>query len=160
MLTLRRLIGELGLSLVAGAWASETPVRWVHSTELIDPTPWLSGGEVLLTTGLQLHSAQGQREFIARLAAHRIAGVGFGTGFDHDVVPPALLAAAEEHGFPVFEVPYEMPFIAITERASAHLVNEHYEALRRSTVIQGRLERVVLEERGLDEVMRVVAEAL
>ena len=29
-------------------------MRWVHSSELLDPTPWLSGGELLLTTGLQL----------------------------------------------------------------------------------------------------------
>ncbi|HTN25326.1 MAG TPA: helix-turn-helix domain-containing protein, partial [Solirubrobacteraceae bacterium] len=34
------------------------------------------------------------------------------------------------------------------------------EALRRSTAIQGRLERLVLEERGLGEVMRMVAEAI
>ena len=29
-------------------------MRWVHSTELADPTPWLRGGELLLTTGMQL----------------------------------------------------------------------------------------------------------
>ena len=29
-------------------------MRWVHSTELTDPTPWLKGGELLLTMGIQL----------------------------------------------------------------------------------------------------------
>ena len=33
---------------------ADAPVRWVHITELPDPTPWLSGGELILTTGLQL----------------------------------------------------------------------------------------------------------
>ena len=32
----------------------DLPVRWVHISELLDPTPWLSGGELLLSTGMQL----------------------------------------------------------------------------------------------------------
>ncbi len=47
-----------------------------------------------------------------------IAGLGFGTGFKHKRMPAALVTAARKRSFPVFEVPYELPFIAITERAS------------------------------------------
>ena len=76
---------------------------------------------LLLTTGIQLTSPKLQREFIARLADHEIAGLGFGTGLAHRRLPAALLTAARAHDFPLFEVPYELPFIAITERAFAHL---------------------------------------
>jgi len=131
-LTVESLIGELGLSLVSGQEAADTHVRWVHSTELPDPTPWLKGGELLLTTGIQLDSAKVQRELIERLADHQIAGLGFGTGFAHKRLPAALVAAARKREFPLFEVPYELPFIAITERAFAQLVNERYEMLQRN----------------------------
>ena len=160
MLTLEALVAEVGLELASGHEAAGTAVRWVHSTELRDPTPWLSGGELLLTTGIQLNDDESQRTFVARLVGHGIAGLGFGTGFTHAGLPEALMAAAAEHGFPVFEVPYELPFIAITERAFAHLINEQYEALRRSVSIQGHLERLVLEERGLAEVVGTVAAAI
>jgi purine catabolism regulator len=133
-LTVESLIGELGLTLVSGQEAARTHVRFVHSTELADPTPWLKGGELLLSTGLQLDGPKAQREFIARLAHHEIAGLGFGTGFTHKRIPAALLAAARKHGFPLFEVPYELPFIAITERAFAQLLDERYEMLQRSMV--------------------------
>jgi PucR family transcriptional regulator, purine catabolism regulatory protein len=133
-LTVQSLIGELGLDLVCGAEAAQTHVRWVHSTELPDPTPWLKGGELLLTTGLALQSPQVQRDMIERLADHDIAGLGFGTGFTHKRVPPALVAAARKRGFPLFEVPYELPFIAITERAFAQLLDERYELLQRNMV--------------------------
>jgi purine catabolism regulator len=133
-LTVESLIGELGLTLVSGQEAARTHVRFVHSTELADPTPWLKGGELLLSTGLQLDGPKAQREFIARLADHQIAGLGFGTGFTHKRIPAALLAAARKHGFPLFEVPYELPFIAITERAFAQLLDERYEMLQRSMV--------------------------
>ena len=53
MLTVRSLVDEMGLRLATGAEGADVPVRWVHSTELPDPTPWLSGGELLLTTGFQ-----------------------------------------------------------------------------------------------------------
>ena len=94
MLTLRSLADEMGLELESGAEAAEAPLRWVHSTELVDPTPWLSGGELLLTTGLQLTSPRRQREFCRRLADHQLAGIGFGTGFGHKAIPEALLDEA------------------------------------------------------------------
>lgn len=133
-LTVESLIDELGLTLVSGREASKTHVRWVHSTELADPTPWLKGGELLLTTGMQLDGPKSQRELIDRLADHDIAGLGFGTGFRHRRLPAALVKAAERRGFPLFEVPYELPFIAITERAFARLLDERYEMLQRSMV--------------------------
>ncbi len=133
-LTVASLIAELGLTLVSGEESAQAHVRWVHSTELTDPTPWLKGGELLLTMGIQLDGPKAQRELIERLADHEIAGLGFGTGFTHKRIPAALVTAARKRSFPVFEVPYELPFIAITERAFAQLVNERYEMLQRNMV--------------------------
>ena len=133
-LTVESLIAELGLTLVSGLQSAQTHVRWVHSTELTDPTPWLKGGELLLTMGIQLDGPKAQRELIGRLADHEIAGLGFGTGFTHKRLPAALVSAARKRSFPLFEVPYELPFIAITERAFAQLLDERYEMLQRNMV--------------------------
>ena len=160
MLTLRTLVEEMGLGLLSGEEAVDVPVRWVHITELPDPTPWLSGGELLLTTGLQLDTAIVQREFARRLSDHHLAGLGFGTGFRHKEVPKALVKEAQELGFPIFEVPYELPFIAVTEKAFARLVNEQYDVLQRGIATHKRLERLVIEERGLDELVRALAAAI
>src|ERR1700716_2572455 len=99
MLTLRALLRDLDVRVLAGEAGLDLPVRWVHISELPDPTPWLSGGGLLLTTGMPL------------------VGLGVGTGFKLDEVPRALLEEAAERDFPVFEVPYELPFIALTEAA-------------------------------------------
>jgi PucR family transcriptional regulator, purine catabolism regulatory protein len=157
MLTVRGLVAEMGLDLAAGEDGADAPVRWVHISELPDPTPWLSGGELLLTTGIQLGGEARQREFVRLLSGHHLAGLGFGTGFDHARLPEALLDEAGKLDFPVFEVPYELPFIALTEKAFTQLVNEQYEVLQRGIAIHKRLERLVLEERGLDEVVRALA---
>ena len=159
MLTVRGLAAETGLELVTGEDAADAPVRWVHISELPDPTPWLSGGELLLTTGIQLDTEKRQREFVRLLSESHLAGLGFGTGFDFDELPGPLVEEAAALGFPVFEVPYELPFIALTEKAFTRLVNEQYEVLERGIAIHKRLERLVLEERGLDEVVRALAAA-
>jgi purine catabolism regulator len=160
MLTVRELVDGLDVTLLAGEAGLDLPVRWVHISELPDPTPWLSGGELLLSTGMQLEGEQVQREFAARLADHQLAGLGFGTGFAHAEVPRPLLEVAAERGFPVFEVPYELPFIAVTEAAFAKLVNEQYAVLRRALDAQERLERIVLSERGLDALAGAIATLL
>src|SRR6266550_3253510 len=117
MLTVNRLLVETGLTLIAGERSADAPIRWVHISELADPTPWLSGGELLLTTGFQLDSEKRQREFVRLLSDRHLAGLGFATGFDHEELPAAIVEEAAAASFPVFEVPYELPFIAITEKA-------------------------------------------
>jgi PucR family transcriptional regulator, purine catabolism regulatory protein len=159
MLTVRGLVADMGLALAAGEDGADVPVRWVHISELLDPTPWLSGGELLLTTGIQLDTETRQRDFVRLLAGRNLAGLGFGTGFNHHELPAPIVEEADAAGFPLFEVPYELPFIALTEKAFTRLVNEQYEVLQRGIAIHKRLERIVLEERGLDEVVRALAAA-
>jgi purine catabolism regulator len=160
VLTVQSLLDELQLELATGAKAAAAPVRWVHISELQDPTPWLSGGELMLTTGIPLDTEEKQRAFVSDLAGRNLAGLGFGTGFSHKRLPEALVDEAEKRGFPLFEVPYSVPFIAITEKAFTKLVNEQYEVLQRGLAIQRRLERLVLEERGLEEIAATVASAV
>src|SRR3954452_25266991 len=157
MLPLGDLIRDLDVRLVAGESGLENAVRWVHISELEDPTPWLSGGELLLTTGMALEDPERQRAYVRRLAGHGLAGLGLGTGFAHHGVPDALSETAAELGFPLVEVPYELPFIAVTEKAASHLVNEHYAVLQRALSAHERLERIVLSEGRLDGVAEALA---
>ena len=146
MLLLRDLIRDLDIRLVAGEAGLDRPVRWVHISELADPTPWLSGGELLLTTGMNLPDAA--RPARVRRAARRARPrrPRARRGFAHAEVPGALRDAATELGFPLFEIPYEVPFIALTEKAFSHLVNEQYAVLQRALSAHERLERIVLSE--------------
>ena len=160
MLTVQSLLGDLGLDAAFELGDEPRPIRWVHISELEDPTPFLSGGELLLTTGINLADREMQRRYAKRLADHKLAALGFGTGFDHDGLPPGLLGECENLGLPLFEVPYKTPFIAITERAFTTLVNDQYGVLERGIEVHARLEGLVLAERGLGEVMKAIAESV
>jgi len=151
----------LGLNVVAGARGASRPIRWVHLSELEDPTPWLKGGELLLTTGMGIGKGIArQRAYIERLAAAELAGLGFGLGFSHSRIPKAMIEAADRLGFPVFEVPYPVPFIAITEAVYSRLGTEQIEVLQRSMEVQQALTRAVLEGDGIAGIVTTLAGAI
>ncbi|HQH21076.1 MAG TPA: PucR family transcriptional regulator ligand-binding domain-containing protein [Thermoleophilia bacterium] len=151
-------IPELDLRLLAGKASVSNPVRWVHISEVPDPTKWLKGGELLLTTGYSFAGDEAdQVEQIKRLIDHNISGLGFGTGFSFDKVPAALVRVAEEYGFPLFEVPYHVPFLAISEAVASKIVNEQYSLLQRSLAVHEKLTKIVLEEKGLEAILSTLA---
>lgn len=113
--------------------ALDRSIRWVHSSDLADPTPFLSEGLVLLTTGTQFPQAgptaggegaedpEPYRAYVHRLAARGVVGLGFGTEVVRAGIPPALVDACRDERMPLFEVPYRTPFIAVA-RANAEAI--------------------------------------
>jgi len=144
----------LDLRMVAGGAGLANPIRWAHVSELEDPTPWLKGGELLLTVGFGVGSTPArQRAYLERLVRAGLSGLGFGTGFSHTRVPRALARAAEAASFPLFEVPYEVPFIAITEAVFTRVAAEQYDVLSRSLEAEHVLTRAVLDGHGLPGIL-------
>nr|WP_133544715.1 PucR family transcriptional regulator [Microbacterium sp. BK668] len=105
--------------------ALDQAVRWVHSSDLADPTPFLSEGLALLTTGTQFHGAGDDpdliRDYVHRLSARGVVALGFGTEVVREGIPPALVDACRDERMPLFEVPYRTPFIAVA-RANAEAI--------------------------------------
>ncbi|MEV5745934.1 PucR family transcriptional regulator [Microbispora rosea] len=147
--TLRRItaIVPLHLEVLAGRDALDRPVRWVAVSELEDPTPFLEGGELVLTTGMRLSGGDAV-PYVSRLVARGVTGLGFGVGLSHDAVPPAFAEAAEAAGLPLVEVPRATPFIAIGKAVSDLLAGEQYEEISRAFAAQGRLTRAALQRQG------------
>jgi purine catabolism regulator len=153
----------LGLELVAGRGGlrQRGPIRWVHASEIPDPTPWLEGGEILLTTGMGVaDSPELQRKLIAGLDGRGCAGVGFGVGICLDDVPDAMREEAEARELPLFTVPYAVPFIAVTKSISRHLFEEHYATLRSAVDLHRHVLATVLGGTGLRGVLDTVGRAL
>jgi purine catabolism regulator len=154
-------IPGMPLKLLAGGDGAATPVRWVHSSELEDPTAWLKGGELILTTGMGVgDTVAKQRAYIRRLVDAGVSGLGFGLGFGHDKTPRPLVTEAAKHGFPLFEVPYPVPFIAITEAVFTRVVAEQYDTLQRAVDAEHVLTRAVLEGGGVGGVVRSLADVV
>ncbi|CNF26681.1 Putative regulatory protein [Mycobacterium tuberculosis] len=137
---------QLGLRSRTGP-LPDAPVVWVAVSELEDPTPFLEGGELVLTTGMRLTSANAAA-YVSRLVERGVAGLGFAVGVIHETVPPELLAAAREQGLVLLEVPRPTPFIAIGKAVSRMLAAEWYEDVTRAYQAQRELTRAALTGPG------------
>jgi PucR family transcriptional regulator, purine catabolism regulatory protein len=167
--TLRALLrrGELGLALRGGEEdlepdALDRPVRWVHSSDLRDPTPFLGEGVVLLTTGTQFadDAASSYGEYVTRLRARGVLGLGFGTEVAREGIPAGLAAACAEQRVPLFEVPYRTPFIAVARANAEAVAAEAYARRSWALAAQRAVSLAALRADGLDATLAELARRL
>lgn len=158
MVTLREVLNfpSLGLTLLVGDPYSNTEIRWAHVSEMEDPTPWLEGGELLLTTGLNASwSYERAAEYCERLSEFGVAALGVSTGADliHASVPESLVRAAREYGLPLVDVPNLTPLQSVV-RAVADAINaESTKPLKSTIEIQRQLTEAAASAAGLDGVI-------
>ncbi|GAB3449241.1 PucR family transcriptional regulator [Phycicoccus ginsengisoli] len=137
---------ELALRLVCGS-VDGVEVGWAHAIELQDPSPWLAGGELVLTTGLRLPRTQAeQAAYVERLRAVGIAALAFGVGVRFTAIPAGVRHRCEEVGLPLLEVPLPTPFIAVSQAVAHRLAEDQQQALHRVVGFQQALTRRALRE--------------
>ncbi|MFD8021359.1 helix-turn-helix domain-containing protein, partial [Streptomyces lavendulae] len=129
---------ELGLRLLAGP--ADADVYGVHASEMADPSPYLLGGELLLTAGAGLAAAgPAPAQYVARLVRAGVGAVGFGVTPVHETVPPALVEACGRYGLPLVEVPPGTPFTAVGRAVWRLMAEARTRELRRVTDAQQSL---------------------
>lgn len=140
----------LRLSVLAGHDRLDAPVRWAHSSELADPTPYMDGGELILFTALKLDAQdpEAMRDYVGKLTEKDVVGLGFAAGVNYDGVPEALVEACESAGLPLLEVPRRTPFIAISKAVSAAIAAEQYRAVTAGFDAQREMTRAALSREG------------
>lgn len=165
--TLRSLTGrpDLRLRVVTAEQdlpegALDRPVRWVHSSDLADPTPFLADDLVLLTTGTQLSGRAGIGAYVARLARRGVLGLGFGSGVHRSGIPDDLVDACLVHGLALFEVPYDIPFLAIARAHAEAIAAEAYARRTWALEAQRALAVAALRPRGLEPTLNELSRRL
>ncbi|UQA92796.1 PucR family transcriptional regulator [Streptomyces halobius] len=159
--TLASLVNHTALKLIvlAGGDRLDVPVRWAHASELIDPVPYMEGGELLLITALKLDAEdpEATRRYVRRVAEAGVVGLGFAVGVNYEEVPSALVEAAREADLPLLGVPRRTPFIAISKAVSAAVAADQYRAVTAGFEAQRELTRAALGAEGPAELLARLA---
>ncbi|MFH8570699.1 PucR family transcriptional regulator [Streptomyces sp. NPDC017993] len=159
--TLASLVNHtaLKLTVLAGEERLNAPVRWAHASELIDPVPYMEGGELLLITALKLDAedAEATRTYVRRVAEAGVVGLGFAVGVNYEGVPDALVEAARQENLPLLGVPRKTPFIAISKAVSAAVAADQYRAVTAGFEAQRELTRAALGPDGPAELLARLA---
>ena len=150
-----------GLRSVGGMSVANTGLSGVHISELADPTPYLEGGELLLTTGIPLTGSRERvQQYVDRLAARGVVGLGLGLGAGTDEVPPGLADNCAAAGVQLLLVPEDVPFMHVS-RAYWDLVGKTERAdLASSLSLQTALAQAATRPEAVASVVKVLAQAV
>ncbi|MFC8661669.1 MULTISPECIES: PucR family transcriptional regulator [Streptomyces] len=151
----RVLAGEP--EVVAGASQLDRPVRWVHVAEAADVGVMLSGGEMVLTTGVLLAGdPEAQAEYIRSLHRAEASAVVLGLGRAFPTPPEVMRRAAERCGLPMVVLHRPFPFAELTEEVQSRLVRRKFAAVSLSESVRTALTGLITAgaplQRMLDEI--------
>ncbi|WP_327708176.1 PucR family transcriptional regulator ligand-binding domain-containing protein [Streptomyces sp. NBC_00464] len=113
----------LGLRLLGGDEELDRSVRGVMTTDLKDPSRYLTGGELVLT-GLAWHrDATDSEPFVRILSGAGVAGLAAGEA-ELGAIPDDLIEACRRHRLPLFAVNETVAFATITEHVVRQVSGE------------------------------------
>ena len=164
--TLRQILDldvlrRAGVRVVAGAEALDRPVRWVHIAEIADIAKLINGGELLLTTGMGIERAAGaQRRYLAEIAEAGAAGLVVELGRTFGEIPPAMVQAAAQRGFPLIALERETRYIEVTEAVHRAIISDQYELLRQAEAISRDFTDLILSGADIRRIIERLAEIL
>ncbi|MEU8873415.1 PucR family transcriptional regulator ligand-binding domain-containing protein [Streptomyces javensis] len=154
----------LGLRQVAGRRETDTPVYFVHTSEMEDPVPYLLGGELLLSAGVHCPEAAGAGtywdRYVARTVQAGAAALGFGIAPVHDTVPRALAEACDRHGLPLVEVDRDTTFTAVASAVWDAMAERRHHELRSLTEAQQSLATAAARPHPVPAVLRQLSQHL
>ncbi|MFE6761540.1 PucR family transcriptional regulator [Streptomyces sp. NPDC057689] len=104
----------LGLRLLGGDEELDRSVRGVMTTDLRDPSRYLTGGELVLTGLAWRRDAEDSEPFVRILAGAGVAGLAAGEAELGDI-PDDLVEACRRNRLPLFAVHETVAFATITE---------------------------------------------
>ncbi|WP_328944558.1 PucR family transcriptional regulator [Streptomyces sp. NBC_00250] len=146
---------DLGLRLLAGP--GDVSIHWVHTSEMADPYPYLLGGELLMTAGVQLTDPA---HYVERVVEAGAAALGFGVTPVYDTVPAELVEACARHGLPLVEVPPRTPFTAVARALWRLMAEARLHELRRVTEAQQSLAAAAARPAPVPAVLGALASRL
>ncbi|MDN3297894.1 PucR family transcriptional regulator ligand-binding domain-containing protein [Streptomyces ficellus] len=113
----------LGLRLLGGEDELDRTVRGVMTTDLRDPSRYLSGGELVLTGLAWRRDAADSEPFVRILASAGVAGLAAGEA-ELGAIPDDLVQACLRHRLPLFAVNESVAFATITEHVVRQVSGE------------------------------------
>ena len=109
-------------------------IRWSLPSDLLDPSPYLRGGELVLTSGISMTEVEAQRKFVAAVCGAGASAIGFALGVVTDEVPAPIIRTANALGVAVLRIPADVAFVEITQRLAAEQHRQEQEARERARV--------------------------
>jgi hypothetical protein len=151
-------VPDLGLRLLTDVAGMDRAIRRVYTTDLPDPSRYLTPGDLVLTGLMWCRTPGDADRFVSALARAGVAALGAGEALGK--VPDEVLQACGRRGLPLLAVPAETSFAAVTEEVGQRLSGDRATEMTRVLGRRRLLLSAVAEGAGLDAMFRLMSREL
>jgi len=144
----------LGLRLLTDVSGVDRVIRHVYTTDLPDPSRYLTPGDLVLTGMIWYREPGDADRFVRSLARSGVGVLGAGEALGE--VKPEVIQACGQHGITLLAVPAETSFAAVTEEVGRRLNGDRATAMTRVLGRRRLLLSAVAEGAGLDAMFRLM----
>lgn len=140
----------------------DLPISGCAQSELMDPTPFLQRGELMVTTGMALHFEDHRtwEAYVERLATVPISGLAFSLGRIHGTLPDGLVKACDQHDIPLLELPADLPLLQFSRHIWQELAAQRYEIVRAGWELADECTRLATHGVPIVAVLQRIADAI
>ncbi|MBE2183704.1 MAG: PucR family transcriptional regulator ligand-binding domain-containing protein [Anaerolineae bacterium] len=144
--------------IVAGHSGLSRHVAWVHVTGTQDAAEWLNGGELVLTTPLNLpKTPEDEAIYIQQVAGKGAAALAIAVGRYSKPTSVKMRAAAEAHQFPLIEIPFTTRFTDVAKAVNQQITEANDTLSQRALDINRKLTQLAQGHRDLRDLASVLA---
>jgi hypothetical protein len=144
----------LGLRLLTDVSGADRVIRHVYTTDLPDPTRYLTPGDLVLTGMIWCREPGDADRFVRALVKAGAGALGAGEALGD--VPDEVIQACGRHGITLLAVPAETSFASVTEEVTRRLNGDRATAMTRVLGRRRLLLSAVAEGAGLDAMFRLM----
>ena len=147
-------VPDLRLRLLTDVSGMDRTIRHVYTTDLPDPSRYLTPGDLVLTGLIWCREPGDADRFVSALVKAGVAALGAGEALGQ--VPAEVIQACGRHGITLLAVPAETSFAAVTEEVGRRLSGDRATAMTRVLGRRRLLLSAVAEGAGLDAMFRLM----
>lgn len=141
--------------VAAGNNGLDRQVKWSHVLEVRDFGSLINGGELILTTGIELpRDLPTHIHYIKKLIETDVACICIEKGIHYQEVPKEIIELADQQNFPIIVFEKTVKFVDITQDLHTLLINHHYEMLSKIDTLSRRFNQLSLMPNGTLKILQ------
>lgn len=149
---------DLGIRVLYGETDALTrPVLRACTTDMPDPTRYVSAGSLVFTGLVWRRSSEDTDLFVKRLVAAGVSAMAAGEAL-HGRVPDDVVDACARHRLPLLVVPEDVPFSRVIEYMTGRMAGARMDRLQTGLARQRQWLAAVADGRPVDELLDRLAQ--
>lgn len=150
-----------GAKLVAGQQGQHNVINWVHIVGVPDAAQWLNGGELVLTTAINIPEGEAEQcAYLRALAEKGVSALALAVGRYLPEIPAYMREEADKSGLPLIEIPYEARFVDVAKTTNEQITQENMVMVQRALSINSELTQLVLDGGDLKQLASTLADLI